>query len=287
MSNDAKPTAPALTRPPVHDQHGGLVTSYSDGVPSISYALVDEHGDVLQQSDAERVYYSASTVKIGVLVAALRQVQRGVWGLDDELTVTHEFASITPGAGRFVMEPGSTDPGLGSPGDVVSRARVLERMMTVSANCATNMLFEDLGHDRVSAAFTDVDIYDTCMDRPYSDLAGLEAGVTNRASALGLARFVAALARGELLDKEHTDYAKRLMIRREEPVIASVTERLDTGSGTVTVGSKGGSVSGIVHDVAFIEHAGETRCLAICSSGFTNGQGEAVIRAVTSAILGL
>ena len=276
-----------LERVTVSEAHGGLVTTYSDGIPRISYALVDAHGTVLLENDSERVYYSASTVKIGVLVAALRAVQNAEWSLDDQLTVTHDFAGVAKGAGRFVMEAGSTDPGLGEPGDTVSRARVLERMMTVSANCATNMLFEELGHERVLAAFTDAGVHDTCMDRPYSDAAGLEAGVTNRASALGLARFVAALTRGDLLDETRTEYAKRLMRMRQEPVIATVAEHFESVGDSVSIGSKGGSVSGIVHDVAFIEHAGETRCLAICSRGFTDGQGQTVVRAVARAVLGL
>lgn len=270
------------------DEDGGLVTTYSDGVPRISYALVDEQGRVLQQYDAERVYYSASTVKVGALIAALREVQGGRWSLDDACTVTHEFTSVAPDAGRFTMDSDQTDSGLGKPGDTVSRAAVLERMMTVSANCATNMLFEELGAENVAAAFADAGVTDTCMDRPYSDEAGLEAGVTNRASALGLARLMAALIRGDLLGPAWTAYAMQLMRGREEPVIAVVARQLEAESGRhVDVGSKGGEVSGIVHDVAFIEHAGSVRCLAVCTSGFSSGQGVAAIRAVTAAMLGL
>lgn len=272
-------------RPPVSERHGGLLTTYADGTPRVSYALIDRDGAVIKQLDAERVFYAASTVKIGVMIATLREIESGNWSLDDEITVTHEFASVAEGAERFVMEREATDPGLGTPGDVVRRGRVLDRMMSVSANCATNILFEELGAARVKRAFTDAGVYDTCMDRPYSDAAGLEAGISNRSSALGLARLVAALLRGELLDAQHTDYARRLMSNREDPVIAGLAQRLGSQEHPVFIGSKGGEVSGIVHDVAFIERAGDVHILAVCTSGFTSGQGNAVVRTVAEALL--
>lgn len=270
----------------LNEEIGGLVTPYSDGIPMISYALVDREGAVLRQYDAERVYYSASTVKVGVLVAGLREVQAGTWGLDDEMVVTHEFSSIIPEAGRFVMEEDETDPGLGVPGDVVTRAHVLNRMTTVSANCATDMLFEALGPQKVAKVFLDAGVPDTGMDRPYSDEAGLQAGVTNRASALGLARLMAALVRGDLLDPERTEYAKQLLRDRENPVISDVARNLAERDGaTVDTGSKGGGIDGIAHDFAFIERDGETVCLAVCTRAYTYEQGRAAIRAITAALL--
>lgn len=261
-------------------QFGGLVTPYSDGIPTISYALVNQFGEVLREYDSQRTYYSASTVKVGVMVAALRMVQSGEWSLDDEVVVSHEFASIVPQAGRFTMESDETDAGLGVPGDRVTRARVIERMITVSANCATNMLFEELGPERIAAVFAEAGASDSGMDRPYSDEAGLEAGIANRATALGLARLMAALVGGDLLDPTWSDYAKDLLRRREDPVISLVAAH--TGADT---GSKGGSVDGIAHDVAFVERNGKMHCLAVCTSGYTYQQGTAAIQAITSALL--
>lgn len=270
----------------IGEKAGDVVTPYSDGVPAISYALVNANGDALRQHDAERVYYSASTVKVGVMVAALREVQSGAWHLDDSMVVSHRFASICADAGQFTMEADETDPGLGLPGEAVTRARVLERMITVSANCATNMLFEALGPQKVADVFADAEVLDTGMGRPYSDVAGLEAGITNQASALGLARLMAALVRGDLLDQEWTSHAKQLLGDREAPVICEVVGELAAKDSTpVDMGSKGGSVDGIVHDFAFIERDGEMLCLAVCTRAFTKEQGIAVIRAITAALL--
>lgn len=270
----------------LNEETGGFVTPYSDGVPMVSYAVVDRDGTILRQYDAERPYYSASTVKVGVLVAALREVQNGSWKLDEKKEVTHEFASILPEAGRFTMNADETDAGLGVPGDIVTRARVIERMVTVSANCATNMLFEELGAQKVAQVFLDAGVPDTGMDRPYSDDAGLKAGVTNRASALGLARLMASLVRGDLLDPEWTEYAKELLRQRENPRISAVAADLAAQTGdTVDTGSKGGGIDGIAHDFAFVELNGSMFCLGICTRAFTYEQGAAAIQAIASALL--
>jgi len=269
------------------EEPGGIVSDYSDGVPMISYALVDADGGILRAYDAERPYYSASTVKMGVMVAALREVQRGNWSLDDEHTVTHEFTSIVPGAGRFVMPLEDTDPGVGSPGDTVTLSHLLDRMTGVSANCATNILFEALGPEAVASPFLDAGVPDTGMDRPYSDARGLAEGYTNRATALGLARFVAAIARGDLLDEQQTAKAKQLMRNRQNPVIGGALAEIGARAGkTIDHGSKGGGIEGIAHDVAFLERDGETRCLAICTRAYGEEQGEAAIRALATALLG-
>lgn len=267
-------------------QSGGIVSDYSDGVPTISYALLKSNGQILRQYDAERVYYSASTVKVGVLIAALREIQNGSWSLDDPIRVTHEFSSIVPSSGRFVMEIEETDAGLGAPGDTVTRAHVLNRMTTVSANCATNMCFEALGPEKVQAVFAEAGAHDTGMGRPYSDEAGLRAGTTNSASALGLARLMAALVRGALLDPEWTRYAMRLLHEREDPVISSIAVDQAARRGeSVYTGGKGGSVDGIKHDVAFIERNGETLCLAVCTRAYSVPQGAAAISAIANALL--
>lgn len=264
---------------------GGIVSAYSDGVPTIAYALLDEHGTVIRSYDAERAFYSASTVKLGVLIAALREVQCNAWSLDDEWIVTHEFASIVPEAGRFVMEEEETDPGLGAPGDVVTLAWVLNRMTTVSANCATNMCFEALGTEKIAAVSLDAGAPDTRMGRPYSDYAGLTTGFRNSASPLGLAHLMAALVRGELLNSELTAYAMDLLNKRDDPVISTVATQLaEQHTIPIYTGGKGGSVDGIKHDVAFVQWCGKTLCLAVCTRAYSVPQGAAAISAIAHAL---
>ncbi|MGO3147937.1 MAG: serine hydrolase [Leucobacter sp.] len=265
---------------------GGIYAEQSDGVPMISYALLDSNGTVLRQYDAERIYYSASTVKVGVLVAMLREVQSGKIHLDDEITVTHEFTSMDPHAARFVIEEEETDPSLGKVGDVVTRAWVLNRMTTVSANCATNICFEELGAEKIAAVFADAGARESGLGRPYSDAAGESAGVTNTASALGLARLMAALVRGDLLDPEWTAYAMQLLHDREDPVISTVANELASKRGeSVYTGGKGGSVDGIKHDFAFVQRGNDTLCLAVCTRAYTIPQGAAAISAIAHALL--
>ena len=57
-------------------------SDYSDGVPAIAYCLTAMDGTVLAQRDADLPFYSASTIKLGVLVAVIQAVERGALDLD-------------------------------------------------------------------------------------------------------------------------------------------------------------------------------------------------------------
>ncbi|XTR53430.1 serine hydrolase [Pseudarthrobacter sp. So.54] len=50
-------------------------------------------GTVLAQRDADLPFYSASTIKLGVLVAAIQAVERGTLDLEQPVTAAHTFAS--------------------------------------------------------------------------------------------------------------------------------------------------------------------------------------------------
>ncbi|MBP1325844.1 beta-lactamase class A [Leucobacter exalbidus] len=48
---------------------GGVISRYSDGVPTVSFALVDKTGAVLREHEAERTFYVAPATGVGRLVA--------------------------------------------------------------------------------------------------------------------------------------------------------------------------------------------------------------------------
>lgn len=266
---------------------GGVESDYAHGDPQLSFAFLPA-GEEASFLRAETVYYSASTVKVGVLVAVLREIAAGNLRFDQHLTVTHTFESVAPGGGSFVMEDEETDPGMGEVGSWCTLEHALTRMITVSANCATNMLFALVGAEKIQQVFVDAGASDCAMRRPYSDSAGLVAGVTNSASAAGLARFWLALGEGRLLPAELTEYAIQLCARVTEPVLAdgirSAAMRAGISPEQILIASKPGSVTGIEHDAALIRWGQKQAALAVCTSGMTEEEGHAAIRAAAEAI---
>ncbi len=81
-----------------------IVSDYSDGIPSISYCLTTFDGDVIAESGADTPVYAASTIKLAVLIAALRAVDAGRLRLSQQLTSRLTFHSSAPGGGTFSFE---------------------------------------------------------------------------------------------------------------------------------------------------------------------------------------
>lgn len=91
-----------------------LTSDYSDGVPVASYCLSTLAGEVLAERKADTRFYSASTIKLAVLVAAITAVERGELSLEQELISTHTFSSQA--GGSFSFEPEEYDVGMAAEG---------------------------------------------------------------------------------------------------------------------------------------------------------------------------
>lgn len=268
------------------------VTSWaSDGIPSVSYALTDHTGRVLASRASHTVYYSASTVKLGVMLAAVLAAERGEFGgagLGAELECRHEFVCGEVGRGHdgddvvaetFVLDPDDRDAAFPPDGASASVAELVRMMIVRSSNEATNVLFDRLGAARIAEAFALCGAASTRMERRIGDPCAVRAGLTNETCAVDLVAIVRALVTGAVTNAEHAEWMRGVLAGQEHPRIGAV---LPSG---VPWGSKSGDVPGIEHDVAFIGDGDARRYLAVCTRGFEPEQGREVIRAVAGALL--
>ena len=133
----------------------GATGTHSDGVPIIAFCVRRAAGQVLAERLADEQFYAASTVKLAVLIAVARALEAGTVTLETALTSADTFRSEAPGAPDFRIDPGDVDEGMRAPGTPMPLADVVERMVVVSSNEATNMVVELLGRDVVNAALAD------------------------------------------------------------------------------------------------------------------------------------
>ena len=126
---------------------------------------------MLAERFADEPFYAASTVKLAVLVAAARALEAGTVTLETPLTSADTFRSEAPGAPDFRIDPDDVDDGMPPPGTPMPLADVIERMVVVSSNEATNMVVELVGRDAVNAALADAGATSSTFGRKYSDLA--------------------------------------------------------------------------------------------------------------------
>lgn len=244
-----------------------LAGEESDGIPVISYVLTGLDGTVLAQREPDREFYAASTVKLAVLVAAMRAVDAGTLDLDQQLTAQHRWASSVEGAPTFGQDDDEIDAGMPAPGQSIALRDVLWRMVAVSSNEATNMTVGLVGLDSIARAFADAGAASSRMERLIGDSAARAAGRTHAVTARDLVALLRHIVTGALTSPASTAVMISLL---EDQEFAYLGEGLPPGT---RFGSKSGWVTGIQHDVAYICPDGELAgpgayVFAVCTRGY-------------------
>lgn len=248
--------------------------------PGISFCLLDGGGRVVADRNPENQFYAASTIKLAILLAAMRAVDAGNLSLDDPMTAKRAFSSVAPGASTFTLDADDVDHEFPSPGTQMRLGDVLDRMIYRSSNEATNMVLELIGIDTVNDTICDAGLKLTRLTRPIGDRAAENAGMTQPTSACDLARLMREIVAGGLTSARSTRF---MITTLEHQRYTRIAEGLPAG---VRWGSKSGWVPGAAHDVAFIGTPGTaaTLYLAVCTRGYDDCQGNEVIRAVSAGV---
>jgi len=249
--------------------------THSDGVPVVGFQVRRAGGEVLASRDADADFYAASTVKLAVLAAAARALDAGELSLEQEVASTDTFRSQVPGAPDYRIEPDDLDPGMPPPGTLMPVGLVIERMVVVSSNEATNMVIDLVGLDACNRALGDAGAAASVVGRRYSDLAAEARGDSHRTTAADLAALMSAVVTGRLAGPERTAWMLDLLGRQtDRQLTAAVPD-------DVPHGSKSGWVDGIRHDVAFVGEPGpDALVVAVCTRGYDEPQAEETLKAL-------
>ena len=233
---------------------------------------------------ADAVHYPASLIKVPVLIAAHRAAQLGRLSMDDVVEVHESFDSALAGA-RFTTARGDDqDPATwGARGSVVRLGELAERMITVSGNLATNLVFERLapGAPDEVLRLAGCSIATTVV-RGIGDDPARAAGLENWATAEDLTALVGALARGQLLPARATrcvEDALGLQLYRQ--MIPSVAPD------GAWVGNKTGWVDGVDHDLALLRAAGRPplALAVLCTGGSSQAERQDLVREAAAEAL--
>lgn len=225
-----------------------LPTAAAPDHVTIAHCLLDADGTVLSAAAAEHPFYAASTIKLHVLLAALRAADAGVLDLDQELPATRTFTGSD--ARPFTLGGDHLDATHPAQGERIAVRELLRRMIDRSSNEATDHLVEHIGLDAVTETITALGLPSTRVERLIGDASAIEAGATNETSAADLAVTMrAAVTAGVLappLSAPSLDLAREALQEQRIPVIGAALRE------GVEWGSKSGWVDGYRHDVAFV-----------------------------------
>lgn len=252
-----------------------------DGLVSVSARAAGEVEPRCAINADER-HYSASTMKLPILVGAHRRAERQELDLDRPTLVHDDFDSVVVGS-RFRVDQGEdSDPETWAAlGDVVPLMTLVERMITASGNLATNLVLEAVGTAEVAAVLADAGCSErTTIVRGIEDYIARDAGIDNLVTADDLARLMVALATGGLAGPEASAACER--------TLQAQTYRDGIPAGLpadVVVGNKTGWMDGLNHDVALVRADGlpPVGLAVLCSAPGTPEEREAGIARIAAA----
>ena len=132
-------------------------------------------------------------------------------------------------------------------GQEVSYRDLIDLMITVSSNLATNILMEVAGGERVTALMRTLGADSIMVLRGVEDGPAFRAGLSNTTTARDLGSIMAALGRGEAVSKKASEEMLEIMGRQQWRT--KIPAQLPAGT---RVAHKTGNITGISHDAGVV-----------------------------------
>ena len=180
---------------------------------------------------------AASVIKIPIMVEAFRQFENGE--LNPQQTYRIKAEDKMPSCGALNRMHDGLE---------VTMRDLVELMIVLSDNTATNILIDRLGIDRVNATLEAEGLKVTRLRRKLFDKAGMKAGLSNHVCAREIGLLLERMYAGALVSPEAS--AQMLEILRNQKLNGKMPFYLKPRG--VACAHKTGEDDGITHDVGIV-----------------------------------
>lgn len=199
----------------------------------------------------KRLMHAASTMKVPVMIEVFRQAERGSapkFHLDDSLLIKNEFKSIVDGSPYSLEVRDDSDTTIyRALGTKLTIRRLVEGMITVSSNLATNILIELMGAENVMTTLRELGIKNMQVRRGVEDNKAYQRGLNNQTDAFDLLLALQAIAEKRAASATACD--TMLAILQRQKFRNGIPAGLPAGT---VVANKTGWITGITHDAAIV-----------------------------------
>jgi beta-lactamase class A len=211
--------------------------------------------------------HAASMMKVPVMIQLFRDQDAGLVRMDDSVAITKTFRSIVDGSPYDLDAPDDSDTTLyRRVGERESIRYLLDRMIVVSSNLATNILIERVGADRAQATMRELGADSIAVLRGVEDTKAYEAGLNNTTTARDLGVIFSAITAGRAASPDACREMIAILERQEfnEGIPAGVPS-------DVRVAHKTGWITGIRHDGGIVTLPdGRRYVLVVLTRGIEN-----------------
>ncbi len=148
-------------------------------------------------------FHAASTMKTPVMIELFKQADEGKFSLQDSIIVKNEFRSIVDSS-SYQMD--ISEDSEGELYELIGQKRtirdLIDDMITMSSNLATNILIEEVGATNVTETMRSYGADSIQVLRGVEDIKAFEQGLSNRTTAHDEAVIYEKIARGEAVSQE-------------------------------------------------------------------------------------
>jgi beta-lactamase class A len=223
-------------------------------------AIVDLTDGRSISKNADRVFPTASSIKIAILLELYHQEQQAregepgkarlndVYDVDPKMLVG--FSSIMEG-----LTPGLTK---------VTNHDIAQFMIAVSDNTASNVLIDRLGMENVNATLRSLGLTKTLLRRHMMDLEAAKRGNENVSTPREMTQLLEAIYKGKALNKELTaQFIKQLSTLKESELQHDMPEG-------VQVANKPGNLKGVRTDSGIVFAKGRPFVISVMTEHAQN-----------------
>jgi beta-lactamase class A len=173
-----------------------------------------DSGDSLLLNADTRVH-AASMMKVPVMIQLYRDQEAGLLSLGDSITITKTFRSIVDGSEYDLGASDDSDTLLyDRVGEQESIRGLMELMITVSSNLATNILIELVGAGRTTITMRELGADSIEVLRGVEDGKAYRAGLSNTTTARDLGVIFTAIAENRAASAASCEQMVDVLIRQ-------------------------------------------------------------------------
>jgi beta-lactamase class A len=211
-----------------------------DGVMGV--AILDLTDGRILLRNADRVFATASSIKIAILLELYRQDQEARSGTKEKAKLD-DIYTFDP---KDLVEDSRIMAGL-TPGMTrVTNRDLAQFMIAVSDNAAANILIDRVGKDNVNTMLRGLGLSKVLLRRKMIDIAAARRGDENVATPQEMARLLEAIYNERLLNKQATaKLIKQLSTKKESYIPRYLPEN-------VQVANKPGELEGVRNDCGIV-----------------------------------
>jgi beta-lactamase class A len=210
-------------------------------------------------------FHPASTMKICVMLEVFRQARQGAFSLNDRIPIKNEFASIAGGRPYSLSYEDDSEKDLYHRiGQTLSVRELVQRMISVSSNLATNILIERVTPEQITDFMCELGAEGLVVRRGVEDNNAFRLGLNNIVTARGFMQILIKLAKREVISPDDSD--EMIDILAQQQFNEMIPAQLPAN---VRVAHKTGWTGEYYHDIGIVYPSnGYPFVLVILTEGF-------------------